>query len=134
MDAPEIGKLASAWMAEVRDFRKNRGTDGSGWATERMWELENEDPEEMWRTILVIHRLNSNQEAVIVQNLSAGPLEMLLTKHGSQFIERIEEEARKDPSFSTLLGGVDQNRMSEEIWSRVKAAGDISQWGRGQKL
>lgn len=100
-----------------------------GWAVEQMWELENEAPKDLWKAILVIHGLNSSQEAVIVQNLSAGPLEMLLIKHGSQFIERIEEEARKDPRFATLLGGVDKNRMPEEIWSRVKAAGDINQWG-----
>ena len=130
MDASELEKLALAWMAHARAFRMDRSNRENIWAAEQIWELENEAPEDLWKVILVIHRLNSSQEAVIVQNLSAGPLEMLLTKHGSRFIERVEEQARKDPTFATLLGGVWQNKMPEEIWSRVKALGDVSQWGK----
>lgn len=129
MDASELEKLALGWMAHVRAFDRDMNNREYGWAAERMWELEDEDPESLWTIILMIHKLNSSQEAVIVKRLSAGPLEMLLTKHGSRFIERVEEQANKDPMFAGLLTGVWQNKMSEEIWSRVKAAGGISQWG-----
>jgi hypothetical protein len=38
------------------------------------------------------------------------------------FIERVEELARQDPNFNSLLGGVWQNTMTDEVWKRVQAA------------
>ena len=53
--------------------------------------------------------------------LAAGPLEDLLAKRGEDFIDRVEELARKDPKFNDLLGGVWRNTMTDEVWQRVQA-------------
>jgi len=53
--------------------------------------------------------------------LSAGPIEDLLAIHGESFIERVEVEARKDPAFAKVLGGVWKNRMNDTIWARLQA-------------
>lgn len=58
----------------------------------------------------------------VFQNLAAGPLEELLSRHGAELIEEIEVEARRSPEFNLLLGGVWKNSMSEEVWRRVCAA------------
>jgi hypothetical protein len=56
------------------------------------------------------------------QNLAAGPLEDLLGSHGAELIEQVEVEARRNPSFNLLLGGVWQNEISNEVWARIQAA------------
>jgi len=57
----------------------------------------------------------------VFQNLAAGPLEELLSSHGTELIEQVEVEARRSPEFNLLLGGVWKGNMSEEIWRRVSA-------------
>jgi len=63
-----------------------------------------------------------------MENLSAGPLEDLLAMHGPAIIDRVEAEAARDPTFAKLLGGVWQNRMTDEVWARVQAARDRRGW------
>jgi hypothetical protein len=69
-----------------------------------------EDPETAWLVILRIieHDLTPEQMA----NLAAGPLEDLLSLHGPNFIDRVETEARRNPRFNNLLGGVWQLNMT----------------------
>ena len=62
--------------------------------------------------------------------LAAGPVEDLLSFHGHRFIERFEEEARRDRRMAWLLGGACQFQMGEEIWQRVRLAADDSYWMR----
>jgi len=57
---------------------------------------------------MIHHRDNS---VAVQEVLSAGPIESLLAKHGANFIDRVEAEARNDPSFAKVLGGVWQNQM-----------------------
>jgi hypothetical protein len=65
----------------------------------------------------------------VVGNLAAGPLEELLDRHGSLFIEAIEKEARSDRRMAWTLGGVWQSSMGNDIWARVqRAAGDNPYW------
>ena len=60
--------------------------------------------------------------------LSAGPLEDLLAYHGHLIIDRVEAEARRKPLFAKLLGGVWQNIMPDDIWTRVQAVWDRRGW------
>jgi hypothetical protein len=85
-----------------------------------------EEPEELWRLILMLHR--KDQSPSIQPVLSAGLVEDLLSGHGEAFIERIELEAHADPSFAKLLGGVWQSRMSDAVWTRVQAVWDRRGW------
>jgi hypothetical protein len=43
-------------------------------------------------------------------------------------IQYIEQEAKADPSFARLLGGVWQNAMTDDVWNRLQAVWDRRGW------
>jgi hypothetical protein len=93
---------------------------------DREYDLTLEDPEQLWNLILEVLRRDS---AVHIQEvLSAGPLENLLATHGASVIGKVESEARSNPLFARLLGGVWKNKMTDEIWARVQAVWDRRGW------
>jgi hypothetical protein len=96
------------------------------WTHQRMQYLIKHLPQRAWRTILLIWSMD--QSARTIQRLSAGPLEDLLAKHGDEMIETIEAEALRNPRFAKLLGGVWKNRMTNEVWARVRAVWDRRGW------
>jgi hypothetical protein len=85
-----------------------------------MYDAVHDSPEVAWPAILEILKRGVTDEQLSL--LAAGPLEDLLASHGAQFIERVEQESGRSPSFNRLLGGVWQNQMSQDIWSRVQKA------------
>lgn len=107
---------------EGYEDRENR--DELHWAIQKFLDLEMEHPELCWDAILnILHREPSDKVKGI---LAAGPLEDLIEYHGPEYIEAIEEEARKNPDFRHLLGGVWES-STQEVWSRVlKARNNIS--------
>jgi hypothetical protein len=83
--------------------------------------LLNNKIEELWRFVIQTYREDLSQEVISI--LAAGALEDILARKGEEYIGRVELLAANDPKFKYLLGGVWQNTMSDEIWSRViKAA------------
>jgi hypothetical protein len=126
----EIDRVAQAW----RDYWiADAGSDSEvraslSWATDRAFDLVYDDngSEDLWRMILAVHRKDHSIQ--IQQVLSAGPLEDLLVKFGDFFIERVEREARLDPKFAKLLGGVWKRTMADSIWARVQAVWDRLGW------
>lgn len=101
----------------VEDWLRQSGsTDGYP----KILDLVDEEPGLAWDAILEILRRELTEDQTSL--LAAGALEDLLAVHGEQFIERTEREAERNPRFNHLLGGVWQNRMSEEIWQRVQKA------------
>ena len=52
--------------------------------------------------------------------LAAGPMEDLLSYHGAEVIDRVEQRAAIDPKFKELLGGAWQLMTPDEIWHRVE--------------
>ena len=88
--------------------------------------MEYQEPETLWLLILEIHR--KDKSAAVQQVLSAGPIENLLAIHGESFIERVEVEARQDPAFAKVLGGVWNNRINDTIWTRMQAVWDRKGW------
>ncbi len=91
-----------------------------------LWDLVVDDPEIAWPVILLIHQLVDTE--FIRGALSSGPVEDLLVHHGPRFIERIEVQARTDPKFALMLGGVWQSEMRNYIWKRVNAVWDRRGW------
>lgn len=77
---------------------------------------------------LVLEILARDQSRLVMQYLSAGPLEELLGQHGEQLIGRFEEEARRSPNFRKLLGGIWQGAMAEPIWKRLQEIWDRRGW------
>jgi hypothetical protein len=70
------------------------------WVFEAVYDLASANPEEGWLTILQILRLD--QRPSVMENLSAGPFEDLLAKHGPAFIDRVEAEAARPDLCQTL--------------------------------
>jgi hypothetical protein len=73
--------------------------------------LPREDPELCYKVILQALRIvPADPGNSIFQALAACPLEDLLAAHGAAMIERVEVEARRNPEFNLLLGGVSSSR------------------------
>jgi hypothetical protein len=124
---PELNDLAAAWINHTHCYKGDQGQIPHDWAPDLLNELMYDGyPEEVWRAILAIHRLDHSPK--IQQILSAGLIEELLAKFGDCFIARVEREAKLDPAFAQTLGGVWKNAMSNENWRRLQAVWDRRGW------
>jgi hypothetical protein len=121
----EIDAQADAWITHRLVEAGSPEYYASAWAIDT-YDYLYEDPETLWLLILAVHR--KDQSIRVQQLLSAGEVEDLLGKHGERFIDRIEAEARTDPSFAKLLGGVWQGQMSDELWARLQTVWDRRGW------
>ncbi|MGH7873952.1 MAG: DUF6869 domain-containing protein [Candidatus Binatia bacterium] len=120
MTESEKIRIVETWIAFQLAEKDSADYDANFWAWETMWNLSEENPDLCWELILNI--LATNDSTSVLEILSAGPLEDLLAKHGPAV--RVELEARMNPRFASLLGGVWQNSMTDEVWNRVRAV-----WG-----
>jgi hypothetical protein len=125
MTKAELASPSHAWIKYQRAPKGSQAQATCAWATD-LSDLVCDEPETPWLLILEIHR--RDKSVLVQQGLSAGPVEDLLAKHGESFIGRVEVEARKDPSFATMLGGVWRNSMSDAIWDRLQAVWDRRGW------
>jgi len=105
-------ELADEWR------KSTKGDVGAGWS--RLDGAARYEPEVAYAAILRAVEFELTPEQISV--LAAGPLEVLLSQHGPNFIERVESEAAKNARFNYLLGGVWRLGMTEDVWSRVKKA------------
>ena len=121
----ELDAQADAWITYRLSPAESTEHDASAWATDT-YDLLYEDPETLWLLILAVHR--KDQSWPVQQMLSAGEVEDLLGKYGDRFIDRVEAEARTDPSFARLLGGVWQGKMSDQLWARLQTVWDRRGW------
>ena len=119
----DLRLLADNWIAywhgnSAKRIELSEATD--------LYDFTYVEPEKLWLLILEIH---SRERSIAIQQiLSAGPVEDLLAKHGESFIERVEAEARRDPQFAKLLGGVWKSTMSDSVWDRLQAVCDRRGW------
>ena len=120
MDKTALDRIATAWIAVQQAKRGSPEYEANWWAISEVldWALDG-DGDRLWEFILEVYKRDLPDKVVGV--LAAGPLEDLLAKRGVDFIDRIEELARKDPRFNYLLGGVWRNTMTDEVWQRVQA-------------
>ncbi len=127
MDNDKLNKLIDTWIAfqKLDESGKNENHP-DWWAVFELMDLVQDNPEEGYKVILAI--LDRDQSTEIMEILSAGALEDLLSEHGEDFIERIEYEAKDNSDFSNLLGGVWQNSMSDELYARVQKVWDRRGW------
>jgi hypothetical protein len=120
MDQAELDKIVTAWITATQAERGSPEKETNWWAISEVldWALEGEG-DRLWPFILEVYKRDLPDR--VIGNLAAGPLEDLLAKRGVDFIDRVEELARKDPKFNYLLGGVWRNTMTDEVWQRVQA-------------
>lgn len=93
----------------IRDWIRHHAVRRSGddplFATwERIDSLVRENPDEGWRVCLAL--VAAAPDDFVLANVAAGPLEDLINEFPDQLIDRIEEEARRDPKFRRCLTGV----------------------------
>ncbi len=126
MTSEQMSEWASAYIEHYRD-PDNKLADGPSWWAVAKFMIgysEAASDEDCWFGILEI--LSRNPPNRVIEVLAAGPLEDLIAKRGERFMERIEDEARRNPAFRDLLGGVWQNRTPRDLWLRVeKARGNV---------
>ncbi|NHQ85260.1 hypothetical protein HA050_03935 [Iodobacter sp. HSC-16F04] len=119
-------ELISAWIKIQHAGAESEIADQLWWAWEEVFFFSQKNPEHTFAFILATLREDSSNK--IMANLSAGPLEDLIENFGESMIEKIEQEAKTNPLFASLLGGVWQGSTPDEIWSRVTAAWDRRGW------
>jgi len=119
MDRQQLETWAVAYIDAYRTVSQSV-KDELWWAIEKSMMLVTREcpPEDIWEFILEV--LKRSPPPKVIEVLAAGPLEDLLGYAGDQYIDAIEVEARNNPAFRDLLGGVWQNRMSQEVWARVE--------------
>jgi hypothetical protein len=88
-------------------------------AYEFMEELIGPRAEQCWIGVLAVVARRPSER--VLGMLAAGIMEDLLEDSGPVFINRIEEQARLDPVFKRMLGGIWQSG-SPEVWARLEAA------------
>lgn len=119
-DFPNAPAIAQLWISNLmapEDAQADMDPAHS------MYEIPQEKPELCYAVILeALKLLPPDTSNHAYQQLAAGPLEDLIAYHGSALIDRIELEARRNPNFNLLLGGVWQNDATPEVWKRVEAA------------
>ena len=83
----------------------------------RLIELSETQPEVVWDVIVEVTRRQPTDE--VLGMLGTGPLEDLMWKHGRDFIDRVEEEARINSELRNLLSGIYRGEIDDETWTRV---------------
>lgn len=122
MNKSEIQKIIINYIKFI--YANEKAEDEYFWAWENIIDLISDEPETAW--IIIKKILKTDSSPKVISRLSAGPLEDLLVDHGEKFIDRVEEEAKMNPDFAKLLGGVWKNAMSDEIWERIQKVCDRS--------
>jgi hypothetical protein len=118
---PAVSDAATGWIDYWRQ-QLETGQFPDSDASDIVDELIRRDPDSGWAAVLaILERIDAQPSSRLFQVLAAGPLEDLLARHGAALVERIESEARVNPRFNLLLGGVWQNAMPEHVWRRVQA-------------
>jgi hypothetical protein len=128
MNKPSIVEqsLVDAWIKIQYSGAESKEADELWWAWDTVFEWSCEKPDQTFLFVLAV--LNTDSSTKIMQNLSAGPLEDLLSNFGMQIIDAIEVEAKSNPKFASLLGGVWKSSMADEVWARVQSVWDQRGW------
>ena len=112
--------IISSWISLQTAEKESPTFEALFWAEIEMSRLAREDPGRCWKLLLAI--LQRDQSQQVIGSLSSGALEELLAEHGEEFIDTVEKQAQRDPTFAFLLGGVWQGDMLDHIWTRVQKA------------
>ena len=120
MDEIDLSEIVTAWVAGENADPGSPEREVNDWAIEHVI-LSSLRPEGdfLWEFVLAAYKRDLPDKVVAV--LAAGPLEDLLAKQGAEFIDRVEELARKDPKFNYLLGGVWRSSINDPVWQRVQS-------------
>lgn len=126
----EIAETAATWVQYHRGGPNAPRDDKNFWAFERVATLVRKHPGDAWVVILAMVSLcedRANDNECVLANIGAGPMEELLGKHGPDFIDAVELEARRWPAFRQMLTNVWPSTINESVWQRVLVASGRTQ-------
>ena len=81
--------------------------------------LLEDSPEDCWRLIELAAQMDLTTDQAAY--FAAGTVEDILGLHGEAFIDRLEIAARAQPGIRAFVAGIWRGRMSDAVWSRVRA-------------
>lgn len=119
----EIEDLARYWILYQEAWDRGGGPCKEctqlQWAYNQVDDMVIDRPEETWKLMLAVRRLDRSE--MIEQILAAAVFEDLMALHGSKLIDRVEAEARRNPSFLGVILASYKVNMSDQVWDRLKA-------------
>lgn len=109
MPEKPIDQIVKAYWEHYDAARSaNRGkrleADRTFWAWEAVDHEVSVPSERIFELLLALARAAKDDEALAY--LGAGPIEDLITRHGSQLLDGIDQWARRDPAFRKALSDV----------------------------
>ena len=117
---PYLARIAADWIAYFsapEDTRDGQPALFNPFGV--VCELVQHSPLFAWDLIHFI--LAQDKDGRSLDVLAAGPLEDFISAHGSEWIEDIEESARGNPRFRSLLAGTCQLGAPDDVWARIVA-------------
>jgi hypothetical protein len=133
-----LEQIASDWIAYAR-YGSSEAPDqvhADGWV---LYDLVEDAPTLAWDVIQIVVRrytladlysATKTEAQDVVGLTAAGPLEDLISSFGLDYIDAIEEEARRDQRMAWTLGGVWQSTTPDDVWARIQVVADNSYWER----
>ena len=112
----EIRDAAAPWRAESEEADWDEGSTASSIVT--MMSFTARPAQQLQFIQAAMAHAESDDE---LGDLAAGPVEELLGRHGSEYIDRLERWAATDPKVARMLTGVWRHMMADDIWARVRA-------------
>ena len=116
MDIEKEKHLVDAWLTAIRAGGSSSIYEANWWAIEAFMELPSEDPELLWKSILIA--LEKEDDLKVLGVLAAGPFEDLMCEYGEKIIDRVEEEAKNNPKFIPFMQGVLLSSEDTTVWKR----------------
>jgi len=126
MTALETEDLARNWIRYQEAWERVGGPcrecTALQWAYNLVDDMVVDRPEESWQLILAVRRFD--RSVMIEKMLAAAVFEDLMSVYGATLIDRVEAEAKRDPSFIGVIRSSYKAHMSDEVWARLKALAD----------
>lgn len=126
MTDEKIEQLVDRWIAYWNVDPPKHDGEESDYLNDMLMPGCDCDPEVLWRFIKATYKREIPERHLAL--LAAGPLEDLIAEHGYDYIDRIETEARQNPRFRHVLGGVWRNSSASDVWSRIEAIRGNEVW------
>jgi uncharacterized protein DUF6869 len=95
-----LDALADAYLRRHTEKRKE-----DQWASGQVDDIVHDEPDKGLEITLLLLNKAGDDDAILAY-VAAGPLEDLLRLHGSQVIDRIEQESKDDSRLQLALSGV----------------------------
>jgi hypothetical protein len=137
MTAPDLDHrtLAKAWIAFTSELNPESGSiseqeyailpEDQDWAVDLLARYAQSSPEQAYRVILEVVSLS--QDAWILTNIAAGPLETILRSHATVFIPRLVQDAAQYPALRALPPHVWISDMAESLRRELDALAGVRQ-------